>query len=887
MYINLKALYKNIKKKYNGDKNTVRCKGIMNDKNNKTDLNNIPLQERNNDKALPPIIRNDEGANDANFSDLKPEQIRLSSMAKARSFFDEFAAQKNYTESKKKISDVIGGFPDDDKEFFKKFEHFKKYNKIENAKRNKALVFSIGFIVIAGIFYGLAFVSMNADKNNNINQIESDIITLRGEYQDASAGSSCSMMDNLISPEEKSENGLVPYLIDNDKDGLSDYYELKKSKTEPLNQDSDNDGVIDGAETYFNLNPLSEKSDGKAPDKDLKVEKNFNIDNASIIISGTPSIYNSYFEKSKNISLNGALGLIGNAYEYYTDSTDSKAKISFTYTEDMLDKWSTVEKDLSILKFDSESNSFVPIESSIDKSSKAVEADITGNGIYALGDKNASIADYKSQVLFLIDNSGSMFPKELCKGSEENDVDFKRVDFVLEMLDRFDNNTTFAAGKFTSKYTVLCDMTDNKDAIKRSVENLKNSDEYFTGTEIADSVIKSVSQFKQGNNYRNYIILLTDGMPSFINENKEKEARELCKKSNITLITVGVGKQVDTSYLKSFAEDTNGMYFNATNADALEAIYEKIDDFTSYNQVQITDTNTKIQSVVLADSGFNTKDDILGYKNFRTRDFLGGMSFGISELVSKYYSGTLPEKENDFYVSDEKEVHGYDLSDSGLIADVRINLSEWHSPVLDAYQNYIDRKDKWNFKNITGGCLYHNDETQKYIYSNYLEEAVIDYNFTNDDDSFIKELLKAITFSDIKNITTAQCAVVTPNNGGDDIEVIRAICYYQNLHYYNKCTCYSFSSNGDKALEVLIDELSEGRPAVVTIGSKAVVGTKLLKIDGAADKYKLQIYDCDNPQSEKYIELTGTKVYDSGNSSKTQYIASYNNTELPLCIYIV
>jgi hypothetical protein len=101
-------------------------------------------------------------------------------------------------------------------------------------------------------------------------------------------------------------------------------------------------------------------------------------------------------------------------------------------------------------------------------------------------------------------------------------------------------------------------------------------------------------------------------------------------------------------------------------------------------------------------------------------------------------------------------------------------------------------------------------------------------------------ITKAITFSDIKNITTAQCAVVTPNNGGDDIEVIRAICYYQNLHYYKKCTCYSFSSNGDKALEVLIDELSEGRPAVVTIGSKAVVGTKLLKIDGAADKYKLQ-----------------------------------------------
>jgi hypothetical protein len=376
-------------------------------------------------------------------------------------------------------------------------------------------------------------------------------------------------------------------------------------------------------------------------------------------------------------------------------------------------------------------------------------------------------------------------------------------------------------------------------------------------------------------------------MPSSINEQKEKEARELCKKSNITLITVGIGKQVDTEYLKSFAEDTNGMYFNATNADALEAIYEKIDNFTSYNQVKITESDTTIQSVVLADSGFSIKDDGLGYKNFRTRKFLGGMSFGISELASKYYSGTLPEKQNDFYVPDGEEIYGYDLSDSKLIADIRINLSEWQSSVLEAYQNYINRKDKWDFRKITDGCLYHNDKTRNYIYSHYLEEAVIDYNFTNDDDSFIKELLKAITFSDIKNIRTAQCAVVTPDNGEDDIEVIRAILYYQNLRYYNKCTCYSFGSNGDKAFDILVNELSEGRPAVISIGNKTVVGTKLLKIDGAADKYKLQVYDCDNPQSEKYIEITGTKVYDAGKSPKTQYTASYDNTEQPLCIYIV
>lgn len=861
----------------------------MSDMSDKTETNNIPLQERNDGKSLPPLVKTNAESDDANFSDMNPEQIKLSSMAKKHDFTDGFPSQPRPVPIRSSSPSYSKGnsYANDDKEFIKEIERFKKYSRVESVKKNKALFFSLCFIAAAGIFYALAFVSMNAAKQDNINQIESDIVTLAGECPNPSDSGQCTMSDNLLSLEEKNQSGLVPYLIDNDKDGLSDYYELKKSKTDPLKPDSDGDGVFDGAEVYFNLNPLSDKSDGQTSDKDFAAERSFKIESASLTVSGSPLIYSSFFEKTDNISLNGALGLIGDAYEYYTEADGSSAKISFGYSYDMLEKWTTSKDNLSVLKFDQSSSSFVPIESVNDTSSKIVSAVITENGIYALGDKTASTADFTSQVLFLIDNSGSMFPEEMCEGSEENDVDFKRVDFVLEMIDRFDDNTSFAAGKFTGKYTTLCEMTESKEDIKKSVESLRNSNENFSGTEIASSVIKATSLFNQGNNYKNYIILITDGMPSAINEDTEKEARELCDKFNITLITVGIGKQVDTAYLKSFAEDTNGTYYNATNAEALEAIYEKIDSFTSYNQIQITESDSTIQSVVLADSGFSITDDSLKYSNFRTKDFLGGTSFGISQLVSKYYSGTLPDKQNDFFFPDGKEIHGYDLSGSGLIADVRINLNEWSSPVLDAYQSYTDRKDKWDFKNIVNGCLYHNSDTRSYLASNYLEEAEIEYSFINDDNNFFKELLKKITFSEIKNIQSAQCAVVSVDNGGEDIEVIRAINYYQNIYSYNKCTCCNFGSCGDDAFSLLTEEISEGRPAVLTIGTKTVVGIKLLKINDAADKYKLQVYDCEEPQAEKYIELTGTKVYDSEKKPKTQYTAVYNSTEQPLCIYII
>ena len=74
-------------------------------------------------------------------------------------------------------------------------------------------------------------------------------------------------------------------------------------------------------------------------------------------------------------------------------------------------------------------------------------------------------------------------------------------------------------------------------------------------------------------------------MPSVANAAKDKAAIDAAKAANITIFTIGLGKYIDAEYLYSIAEQTNGQFFQASNADALENIYDKIQSFMSYNQV--------------------------------------------------------------------------------------------------------------------------------------------------------------------------------------------------------------------------------------------------------------------------------------------------------------
>lgn len=837
--------------------------------------------DKHKNKTLPPLQKREDMSDDADFSDMEPTNIKLSAMKDREKV-------EGYEEFKKKLEEIeeteqepldIDNSSED--MFVPKLEKFRKYNK-KAVKAGKFLLkFFIAIVIIAIVLYGIFFVTMKNDKNEYINRISIGISNLPGESYIPPEIKA----DGILNVEQKNENNLVLYLIDSDCDGLSDNYELNVSKTRPDAMDTDNDGVSDGAEIYFGLDPFNDNDD-----KNAMVIYKYNEESASIEINGTPAIYNTYFKKSENVSLNGAMGVIGKSYEYCCEDVNASGKISFDYNNAMVSKYRSNTSDLTVLKFNIDDNKFIAIPSEVDTTEKCVSADISENGIYALGDVNANAVEYTSQVYFLIDNSGSMFKEQLCEGSEENDVDFKRIDFVVNMLDYFDDGTLFGAGKFTGDYKNLCDINDDKESLKNTVLELKTNEEYFNGTEIAGSVIKSCNRFRTDGDYKDYIILLTDGMASELNTSLDEKIREVCADKNITVITVGIGKTVDTEYLQSMANDTNGMYFHASNAEALEDIYSKIRSFIDYNHVEITENNADndeqftINSTVIADSGFNINNNTLYYSNFRSSNSLGGSSFGISKFVSDYYSGKVEQKEQSFTTQEGFKVTGYDISDSTL-ADLKSDLIEWRCPLLDAYVQNMDKNDKYDYSNVSNGHLSLTANARSIIIENCLGIDTLPYEFNIENKGSLLNFVRKVTFNDINDIKTADCVYVSADRySGPDNSIIKAICYNQNMYIDHKEKFLDFGYEGDEAFDLLVSKLSCGNAPVITIGNKSVVAIRLLKHEGTTDKFTLEVYDCDKPSKIYNIIISSNRVTDGNSSDKTQYVATYKNENVQMKI---
>lgn len=73
------------------------------------------------------------------------------------------------------------------------------------------------------------------------------------------------------------ENKTEPFNPDTDDDGLLDGDEIKKYKTDPLNPDTDNDGLLDGDEIKLGFDPLNPQAFG-IPDSEYETKQDISSD---------------------------------------------------------------------------------------------------------------------------------------------------------------------------------------------------------------------------------------------------------------------------------------------------------------------------------------------------------------------------------------------------------------------------------------------------------------------------------------------------------------------------------------------------------------------------------------------------------------------------------
>ena len=486
------------------------------------------------------------------------------------------------------------------------------------------------------------------------------------------------------------------------------------------------------------------------------------------------------------------------------------------------------------------------------------------------------------RVFFLIDNSGSMYPLEQCEGSEENDVDFRRVDLAVSIMDGL-YDVSFGAGKFTGNYTRLIEINDNPSKTEKRINSIVTGKETFDGTNIAYALRKAAEEFDDNKLCRDYIVLLTDGNTTTPNTAAERTAVDYCNEKNITVITIGLGKQITESYLLDIANQTNGMFFHVSNAEGLEPVADKICSIISENQISENDEKTG-DMFVISDTGYNYKEDGLRF-GIPTTENIEGSALGTAMINKLYYSGRLNLKEDGYKSVKGGSIEGYDISDHSFFGDTKQNLCDLALDCAKDYRSYLIMQDKWDFKHIVDGTLYYTDETKNFLQSKGMETGIKKYSGEETEDDGLLKVIKIITFQKLASFENYETAIVDISKiSSEDKKIVAAIKYYDNLHLSSKAEILSFGANGDKAFEALESELASGSPSVITTGDHVYNVARLLRKTSDPNTYIIEAHDVSEGETVKIV-LSKQPIYDDAAGTKFQYVAKISDKDVPLYIY--
>lgn len=205
--------------------------------------------------------------------------------------------------------------------------------------------------------------------------------------------------DKLTNAEEITL-GTSPALADTDEDGLSDYDEVKKYKTNPLKEDTDGDGISDNGEIKLGLDPLKVKSDGKTSDAERTFEQKLSSDSDMLkIVNNEDSPYQLSISAKSSGYINEAVSVDISAYSNYLqndavtgeivdiDYEDSfkieSFTISFTVSENA--------ENYYIFRYFDDVNMLLPVETNYD--ANRIYTDCTEDGTYCIVDMDMWISN--------------------------------------------------------------------------------------------------------------------------------------------------------------------------------------------------------------------------------------------------------------------------------------------------------------------------------------------------------------------------------------------------------------------------------------------------------------------------------------------------------------
>lgn len=172
---------------------------------------------------------------------------------------------------------------------------------------------------------------------------------------------------------------------------------------------------------------------------------------------------------------------------------------------------------------------------------------------------------------------------------------------------------------FAGEALSIMPLTNDKAALQNAVAGIKMG-QLTNGTAIGDGLVSAVNRVLNGQAVSKSIILLTDGTNN-TGDVAPATAAEIAASKGIKVYTIGIGRDgksvvmdpygftsttidtpIDEAALKEIADVTGGKYFRATDADALNRVFEEIDSLekTSMDVENYTRTEEDFMPWVLA-----------------------------------------------------------------------------------------------------------------------------------------------------------------------------------------------------------------------------------------------------------------------------------------------
>lgn len=207
-----------------------------------------------------------------------------------------------------------------------------------------------------------------------------------------------------------------------------------------------------------------------------------------------------------------------------------------------------------------------------------------------------------ADIVLVIDKSGSMNDRLGSSGTKLSNAKIAAKNFVDILSQNTNNRVSLVTYENTG--SVNSSLTNNFSSVKTQIDGISANN--YTCTECG---VKKANQEIATNgraNMKKVVILLTDGIANYVEGNSREVSASTAEQKALAAVTagntasgtvfytIGLGTDINTSFLTQIATSTSGKYYASPTTDQLNSIYQQISQLLgkgSVSGVVFNDTN--------------------------------------------------------------------------------------------------------------------------------------------------------------------------------------------------------------------------------------------------------------------------------------------------------